>query len=85
LARPLLLHRYHPLFEDAGPQPFLDEPEDALVADPMFQEADNPFLGDFREERSDVGVQYELHLPAADPDNQCVQRIVLAASRSEPI
>ena len=51
----------------------------------MFQEADNPFLGYLREERPNVGVQYEVHLPAADPDYQCIQRIVLAASRSEPI
>ena len=51
-------------------QPFLDEPDDALVADPMFKEADNPLLGNFREERSDIGVQYVVHLLAADPDNQ---------------
>ena len=36
----------------AGPQPFLDEPEDALVADPVFEEADNPLLGNFREDGS---------------------------------
>jgi hypothetical protein len=63
----------------------LDEPEDALIADPVFQEADNPFLGYLREERPDVGVQYEVHFPAADPDDQCIQRIVLAAPRSKPI
>jgi hypothetical protein len=69
----------------ACPQPFLDEPEDALIADPVFQEADNPFLGDLREERPDIGVQYEAHFLAADPDVECVQRIVLAAPRPEPI
>jgi hypothetical protein len=46
-----------------------------------FQEADHPFLGDFREERPDIGVQYETHLLAADPDEECVQRIMLAAPR----
>ncbi len=45
-----LLHRYHPVFEDAGPQPFLHEPYDTPVADPVLQEADDPFLGNFREE-----------------------------------
>jgi hypothetical protein len=63
----------------------LDEPEDALVADLMFQEADHPFLGNFREERSNIGVQYETHFLAADPDVKCVQRIVLAAPGSKPI
>jgi hypothetical protein len=51
----------------------------------MFEEADHPILGDFREERSDVGVEYEVHFSAGDPDDQGIQRIVLAASRSEPI
>ena len=37
------------------------------------------------EERSDVGVQYLVHLLAGDSDRQRVQRIVLAASGSEPI
>jgi site-specific DNA recombinase len=85
LPRPLLLDRHDPVFEDAGSQPFLDEPEDALVADPMLQEADNPLLGNLREERPDVGVEYEVHLPAADPDDQCIQRIVLAALWPEPV
>jgi len=51
LPRPFFLNRHDPVFKDAGSQPFLDEPDDALVADPMLQEADNPLLGDFREER----------------------------------
>jgi hypothetical protein len=33
----------------------------------------------FREERSDVGVQYVVHFLAADPDDQRIQRIMLAA------
>jgi hypothetical protein len=42
----------------------------------MFQDADDPFLGNFREKRPDIGVEDEVHLLAADPDDQ---RIVLAA------
>jgi hypothetical protein len=63
----------------------LDEPEGARVADPVLQEADDPLLGNFREERPDVGVEYEVHFPAADPDDERVQRIVLAALRPEPV
>ena len=51
----------------------------------MFQEADNPLLGNLREERADVGVEYMVHLLVADPDNKRVQRIVLAAFGSEPV
>src|ERR1700722_7823319 len=51
----------------------------------MFQKADYPFLRNFREERPDIGVQYETHLLAADPDVERVQRIMLAALGPEPI
>jgi hypothetical protein len=51
----------------------------------VLQEADDPLLGNLREERPDVGVEYEVHFLAADPDDQRVQRIVLAAFRPEPI
>jgi hypothetical protein len=85
LTRPLLLNRHQPVFKDTGPKPFLDEPDDALIADPVFQEADDPFLGDFREERPNVGVEYEVHFLAADPNDECIQRIVLAAPRSESV
>ena len=51
----------------------------------MFQEADQPWLADFVEKRSDVGVQYPVHLCALDPDNKRIQRIVRAAPGSESI
>src|ERR1035441_1907667 len=51
----------------------------------MLQEADDPLLGNFGEERSDVGVEYVVHLLAADPDDERVQRIMLAALWSESI
>src|ERR1051325_8990764 len=85
LARSRFLDRHDPVFEDAGSQPFLYEPQDAPIADPVLQEADDPLLGNFREERPNVGVENEVHLPAADPDNQRVQRIMLAAPWPEPI
>src|SRR5437879_4950502 len=51
----------------------------------MLQEADHPLLVDLVEERSDVGVQYEAHLLAADPNTKRVQRIMRAAPWSEPV
>ena len=51
----------------------------------MLKEADNPLLGNLREERPDISVEYEVHLLAADPDDERIQRIVLTAFWSEPI
>ena len=51
----------------------------------MLHEADEPVLAHLVEERPDIGVQYEVHLPAFDPDTECVKRIVRAAPRPEPI
>jgi hypothetical protein len=41
------------LFQDTRPEPFLDQADDAPVADPMLQKADEPFLADFIERRGD--------------------------------
>ena len=37
---------YDPVFEDARLEPFTNQADDALVADPVFQEADQPILAD---------------------------------------
>jgi hypothetical protein len=42
-------------------------------------------MADRIEEARDIGVQYPVHLPLADPNRQRIQRIVLSASRSEPV
>jgi hypothetical protein len=42
-------------------------------------------VADFVEERPDVGVQYPVHPPAFDPDDERVQRIMRAASGPKPI
>ena len=65
LRRPPVTDRHVPVFQDARLQPFPDQADHAPVADPMFQEADEPLLAHRVEERSDVGVQYQVHLPAA--------------------
>src|ERR1700719_2910897 len=83
LPRPPLTDRHDPFFQDAHLEPFLDQAADASVADPMFQEANQPLLADFVEERSDVGVQYPVHLRALDPDNERIQCVVRAAPGSE--
>ena len=44
---------YDPAFEDARLKPFTDQADDALVADPVFQEADQPILADTAKRRGD--------------------------------
>jgi site-specific DNA recombinase len=85
LSCPLVANRHDPVFQDACLQPFLDQADDALIADPMLHEADEPVFAHLIEERPDVGVQYEVHLPAFDPDTERVKRIVRAAPRPEPV
>src|SRR5436309_4981518 len=61
LAGSPVIDRHDPVFEDARPQPFLDQADDALVANPVFHEADQPFSADAAEEVVDVGVKYPVH------------------------
>src|SRR5712671_2379190 len=50
LPRSPVTDRHRSIFENARPQPLLDEADDALVADPVFDEADEPFLAHRPEE-----------------------------------
>jgi hypothetical protein len=85
LPGPRVARLHHPVFQDAHLEPFLYQVDDAPVADPVLQETHQPFLADGVEERSNVGVQYPVHLLAVDPDHERVKRIMRAASRPEPI
>ena len=51
----------------------------------MFQETDQPVLTEFVEKRSDVGVDYPVHIRAIDSNRKRIQRIVRAASGSETV
>jgi hypothetical protein len=46
LAGSTVSYGYDPVFEDARLKPFTDQTDDALVADPVFQKADQPILAD---------------------------------------
>src|SRR4051812_29040413 len=85
LPGPRLTDAHDPILQDPRPQPFLDQTEDARIADPMVQEAEQPFLVNRVEERPDVGVQDPAHLGAGDPNRDRVQRIVRAPSGPEPV
>src|SRR6267143_1850810 len=85
LPRSPVTDRHDPIFENARPQPLLDQADDALVADPVFDEADEPFLAHRPEEVPDVGVKNVVHLPVGDPHHQGIQRIMWSAPGTEPV
>jgi hypothetical protein len=85
LPRPPVADRHDPVFQNARLKPLPDQADDARIADPVLDEANQPVLADFVEERPDVGVQYEVHFPAGDPDGQCVERVLRSASGPESV
>src|SRR6201989_3006249 len=80
-----VIHRYDPVFEYTRPQPFLDQADDALIADPMFKVAHQPVLANSPKEVLDIGVKYPVHLPYFDRRRKCIQRIVRSSSRPKPV
>jgi hypothetical protein len=79
--------RLHPevLFQHTRLQPFLDQADDPAITDPMFDETHQPFPAERVEERTDIGVEYPVDFACLDSVRERVQRIVLAASGSEPV
>ena len=73
------------VFKNARPQPFLDQAEDALVADAMFKKADEPFLAHAVEEFRNIGVDNKVHLRAVDGRRQSVERVMRSPSWPEAV
>src|SRR6516225_3508496 len=53
LTRSPVIHCYDPVFEYTRPQPFLDQVDDALIADPMFKVAHQPVSANRPKRRDD--------------------------------
>ncbi len=85
LGRPLLGSDVAPLIQHAHLEPFLDQADDSAIPNPVFYEADQPIVADRVEKRSNVGIENPADIASFDPVCERVQRIVLAASGSEPI
>ena len=56
LWRPSLAIGHDPFFKHSRLQPFANQPENALVSNPMFHETDEPVMADRPEEVSDVEI-----------------------------
>src|SRR5882724_8540727 len=85
LGRPLF-HSYSlPILQHAGPQPFLDEPHDAPVCDPVLDELHKPFVGNPVEKAFDVQIKHPVHFSRQQSRVQRVQRLMLASPWPEPV
>lgn len=80
-----VIHSHDPVFEDARLQSLLDQADDALVADPAFQETNEPILADATEKVLDAGVENSVHPPLVDRHAQGVQRIVRPSPGPKPV
>src|SRR6476660_5835832 len=85
LWRPLLRNDQVPALEHTYCQPLGDQPDDSSIANPMFDEADQPRLADFVEKGLDVTIKHPVNAPPTDPERERIQRLMLTARRSEPV
>ena len=85
LGRPFLHPYSFPILQHAGVQPFLDEPHDAPVRDPVLDELHQPFVGNRIEKAADVQIEHPVHLSRQQSRVERIQRLMLAAPRPEPV
>src|SRR5713226_6470845 len=77
--------RVHSVLQHAGVEPFLDQTHDTPVRDPVLDELHEAFVVDGVEEATNVRIEHPVHLLPTDPDAECVQRLMWAASRSKSV
>src|SRR5262245_65667341 len=82
LWRPLLRHDQVPAFEHTCCQPLGDQPADSSIANPMFDEADQPGLADLVEKGLDVTIKQPVDAPPTNPVSDYTQRLSLADIRT---
>src|ERR1700704_4911063 len=85
LWRPFLRLDHAPIFEHACRQPFGNQPDNPTVANPMLDEPDQPFPADLVEKGLDVTIEHPVDPPLPDPKRERIQRLMLAAFRSETV
>jgi len=79
--------RFRPLafLHHPGPEPFLDQSQDAGVGDAMLHELDQPAFVEVVKKSSNVGVKHVVHFLLQERVRQRIQRIMLAAPRAKAI
>ena len=85
LGRPFFRSYSFPILQHASLQPFLDEPHDAPVCNPVLNELHKPFVGKPIEKAFDVQIEHPVHFLRLQSGVQSIQRLMLAAPWSEAI
>src|SRR6202158_4988015 len=85
LGRPFLLPYSFPILQHAGLQPFLDEPHDAPICDPVLDELHQPFVRNSIEKAFDVQIEHPVHFSRQQSRIERIQRLMLASPWPEPV
>src|SRR6266404_6048134 len=85
LGRPFLRPYSLPLLQHAGVQPFLDEPHNAPICDPVLNELHKPLVRKAIEKAFAVQIEHPVHFSRQQSRVQSIQRLMLAAPWSEPV
>src|SRR6266404_172024 len=85
LRRPFFHSYSFPILQHAGPQPFLDEPHDAPVCNPVLDELHKPFVRKSIEKALDVQIKHPVHFSRQQSRIERIQRLMVAAPWSEPV
>ena len=67
------------------PQPFLDQAQDPAIGHAVLDKLHRPFVAHVVKEASNVTIKHPVHVFPLDAHRQRVQRLMWAASGTEPI
>ena len=85
LRNALLERRPRPILDDPRSQPFLDQPQDPLVRDPVLKEPLQPLMVKAGKVLTEIRVEHPIHALSLDPERERIQRMMRAATRPVPI
>jgi hypothetical protein len=81
----LLERRPGPILDDPRSQPFLNQPQNPPIRDPVLQELDQPLMVQAGEVIAEISVEHPVHLLSHDPGGERIQRVMRAAPRPESV
>ncbi len=85
LGRPFFRPCSSPILQHAGVQPFLDEPHDASVRNPMLDELHQPFVGKTIEKAANAHIEHPVHFLRQQSGVERIQRMMRASPRPESV
>jgi hypothetical protein len=85
LGRPFLRPYSLPILQHAGIEPLLDQSHDALIRNPVLDELHKPFVGKPTEKVANIQIKHPVHFSRQQSGVERIQRLMLAASWSEPV